>query len=70
MQKDDEVGKVAQATPIVICELYCRYVECRWANCNYMRAAKALEMFLSMIVDEAHKVTSERGSKRVEAYHL
>ncbi|KAI0919716.1 hypothetical protein AcV5_001702 [Taiwanofungus camphoratus] len=50
MQKDEEVGKVAQATPIVI--------------------SKALELFLAMIIDEANKVTAERGSKRVEAYHL
>ncbi|TFK51518.1 histone-fold-containing protein, partial [Heliocybe sulcata] len=50
MQKDEEVGKVAQATPIVI--------------------SKALELFLAMIVDEAHQVTAERGSKKVEAYHL
>ncbi|CAL1702669.1 unnamed protein product [Somion occarium] len=50
MQKDEEVGKVAQATPVVI--------------------SKALELFLAMIVDEASKVTIERGSKRVEAYHL
>lgn len=50
MQKDEEVGKVAQATPVVI--------------------SKALELFLGMIVDEASKVTLERNSKRVEAYHL
>ncbi|KAF9025076.1 histone-fold-containing protein [Hymenopellis radicata] len=50
MQKDDEVGKVAQATPIVI--------------------SKALELFLGLIVEEAHKVTAARGSKKVEAYHL
>ncbi|KAI0631541.1 histone-fold-containing protein [Trametes polyzona] len=50
MQKDEEVGKVAQATPVVI--------------------SKALELFLAMIVEEASKVTVERGSKRVEAYHL
>ncbi|PAV14925.1 histone-fold-containing [Pyrrhoderma noxium] len=50
MQKDEEVGKVAQATPVVI--------------------SKALELFLGMIVDEAAKVTLERNSKRVEAYHL
>ncbi|PCH34767.1 histone-fold-containing protein [Wolfiporia cocos MD-104 SS10] len=50
MQKDEEVGKVAQATPIVI--------------------SKALELFLAMIIDEANKVTAERGSRRVEAYHL
>jgi hypothetical protein len=32
--------------------------------------AKALELFLSMIITEAHKVTAERGSRKVEAYHL
>jgi hypothetical protein len=32
--------------------------------------AKALELFLAMIVDEASKVTVERGAKKVEAYHL
>ncbi|KAJ7673453.1 histone-fold-containing protein [Mycena rosella] len=50
MQKDEEVGKVAQATPIVI--------------------SKALELFLGLIIDEASKVTVERGAKKVEAYHL
>ncbi|KAH7886613.1 histone-fold-containing protein [Phlebopus sp. FC_14] len=50
MQKDEEVGKVAQATPVVI--------------------SKALELFLAMIVEEASKVTVERGAKKVEAYHL
>ncbi|KAI0337863.1 hypothetical protein BDW22DRAFT_1339131 [Trametopsis cervina] len=61
MQKDEEVGKVAQATPVVICML------------NYLNAlldAKALEMFLGMIVEEASRVTTDRGSKKVEAYHL
>ena len=32
--------------------------------------AKALELFLAMIVDEAARVTAERGAKKVEAYHL
>jgi len=50
MQKDEEVGKVAQATPIVI--------------------SKALELFLGLIIEESHKVSSSRGSKKVEAYHL
>ncbi|KAJ3762433.1 histone-fold-containing protein [Lentinula raphanica] len=50
MQKDDDVGKVAQATPIVI--------------------SKALEMFLALIVEKAGEVTLERGSRKVEAYHL
>ncbi|TFY77153.1 hypothetical protein EWM64_g6858 [Hericium alpestre] len=50
MQKDEEVGKVAQATPIVI--------------------SKALELFLQMIIGESSRVTTSRGSKKVEAYHL
>ncbi|TEB26487.1 histone-fold-containing protein, partial [Coprinellus micaceus] len=50
MQKDEEVGKVAQATPVVI--------------------SKALELFLAYIVNKTHDVTSERGSRKVEAYHL
>ncbi|KAH9475170.1 NCT transcriptional regulatory complex subunit A [Psilocybe cubensis] len=50
MQKDEEVGKVAQATPIVI--------------------SKALELFLGLIIEQSSKVTSERGSKKLEAYHL
>ena len=32
--------------------------------------AKALELFLALIVEEASKVTIERGSKKVEPYHL
>jgi Dr1-associated corepressor len=36
----------------------------------FVYLAKALELFLAMIVDESSKVTIERGSKKVEAYHL
>jgi hypothetical protein len=32
--------------------------------------AKALELFLAMIVEESSKVTVDRGAKKVEAYHL
>ncbi|EDR07963.1 uncharacterized protein LACBIDRAFT_149540, partial [Laccaria bicolor S238N-H82] len=60
MQKDEEVGKVAQATPIVICPSI--FPSLFWS--------KALELFLGMIVEEANKVTKNRGSKKVEAYHL
>lgn len=36
----------------------------------FTHIAKALEMFLGMIVEEASKVTTDRGSKKLEAYHL
>ena len=32
--------------------------------------AKALELFLAMIIEESSKVTVARGAKKVEAYHL
>jgi len=50
MQKDEEVGKVALATPVLI--------------------SKGLELFMATIVDEMSKVTLERGTKRVEVWHL
>jgi hypothetical protein len=95
MQKDEEVGKVAQATPIVICtcllvfylfsffslvisdllyffqtffekrnvKLTCLFVVC-------YHKAKALELFLALVIEKSSAITSERGSKRVEVYHL
>ena len=39
-------------------------------TCPAPHPAKALELFLGLIIDEASKVTKERGSKKVEAYHL
>jgi Dr1-associated corepressor len=66
MQKDEEVGKVAQATPIVICMLLYRHYN---TSLNQW-PAKALELFLQLVVDEASRVTVARGSKKVEAYHL
>jgi len=36
----------------------------------YFFAAKALELFLGLIIEQAHAVTAERGSKKVEVYHL
>jgi Dr1-associated corepressor len=91
MQKDDEVGKVAQATPIVICTYHplCLFpslpfsytspsvpaalifvrlsMDCRT---DEVRLAKALELFLSKLVEDTAKVSVGRGAKRMEAYHL
>src|ERR1700744_5562365 len=39
-------------------------------NKQNVLAAKALELFLQLVVDEASRVTASRGSKKVEAYHL
>lgn len=68
MQKDEEVGKVAQATPVVICT--CIHAHIALSLTVDVFTAKSLELFLAMIIQEANKVTAERGSHKVEAYHL
>lgn len=70
MQKDEEVGKVAQATPVVICASLNIRNESLNAHVIGVNLAKALELFLALLVQEAADVTSGRNSKRVEAYHL
>jgi len=69
MQKDEEVGKVAQATPIVICMSHSPFLPAIAHGLTSI-TAKALELFLQLVVDEASRVTTARGSKKVEAYHL
>ena len=72
MQKDEEVGKVAQATPIVICAYLILPIIFRFANLSLwsLLVAKALELFLAMIIEESSNVTVKRGAKKVEVYHL
>jgi len=70
MQKDEEVGKVAQATPIVICALGFCPLPMTYIPFHRGRTAKALELFLALLIEESGKVTTDRGSKKIEAYHL
>ncbi|KAI8451660.1 histone-fold-containing protein [Phakopsora pachyrhizi] len=50
MQADDDVGKVAQATPLLV--------------------SKAVELFMQSLVDAAVHQAQQRGSRKVQAYHL
>lgn len=71
MQKDDEVGKVAQATPIVICKSGLVSVpKLLLISRLWWNAAKALELFMADLVQEGSNITIQRGAKRLEAYHL
>jgi hypothetical protein len=73
MQKDEEVGKVAQATPVVICNVFFQCLKLFFFTDTWMfrnGLAKALELFLALIIEKSSSVSSERGSKRVEVYHL
>lgn len=76
MQLDEDVGKVAQATPVLICKL--------WHGASSLNplapsltlysfwccVAKALELFMQSLIDQACQETRQRNAKRLSAAHL
>lgn len=68
MQADDDVGKVAQVTPVVVCE-FCSLHFHVSLNADFL-AAKALELFMISLVTKAAQEAKSRNSKRVGAIHL
>lgn len=67
MQADDDVGKVAQVTPVVVCKLLPDTAPVTLAD---PAAAKALELFMISLVTKAAAEAKARNSKRVGAIHL
>jgi len=76
IQADEEVGKVAAATPIVVCASpfpLSHPAPPRPADPRPLalaRAAKALELFLASLVDACVKDAESRGSKKLTPYGL
>ena len=85
MQADEDVGKVAQVTPIAVCELlhgpfpvafYLLPLQreisfvCSSRLICFHRIAKALELFMISLVTKAAQEAKERNSKRITATHL
>jgi hypothetical protein len=67
MQTDEEVGKISQGAPVVICKTV------RWCVTTYLTfnlLARVLESFLKDLVD--HSVTDEDGTARasLQAGHM
>ncbi|KAL8281167.1 hypothetical protein RQP46_006525 [Phenoliferia psychrophenolica] len=60
IQADEDVGKVAQGTPVVVCAFLS----------SFTTFTKALELFLASLVAECVKDATERGSKKITAYGL
>lgn len=61
MQVDEEIGKVAQATPILIC-----MVRCDW---NFLTIlAKAIEMFLQNLIDRIVEESNSQAHGKVTPY--
>ncbi|KAI9359054.1 histone-fold-containing protein, partial [Pilaira anomala] len=59
MQLDEDVGKVAQATPILICKVQVL---------NF--CSKALELFMQSLIDQACQESRTRNAKRLSVAHL
>lgn len=69
MQADEDVGKVAQVTPIAVCT-YTYLFLCAFGTAANAHTAKALELFMISLVTKAAKEAKDRNSKRVTASHL
>jgi Dr1-associated corepressor len=67
MQADEDVGKVAQVTPVVVC-MFRPYSQRE--TLTDFSAAKALELFMISIVTKAAGEARQRSSKRVLPTHL
>lgn len=69
MQADDDVGKVAQVTPVVVCKFFSPSLPNAQLHAN-PPPAKALELFMISLVTKAAAEAKSRNSKRVGAIHL
>lgn len=75
MQADEDVGKVAQVTPIAVCmsiphRIYPLYIPRPTLLTLFRITAKALELFMISLVTKAAHEAKDRNSKRVTAAHL
>jgi hypothetical protein len=62
MQADEDIGKVAQVTPVAVCKT---------APYRYrLIAARALELFMDRIIKAVTDETKARGARRVTPSHL
>jgi hypothetical protein len=62
MQADEDIGKVAQVTPVAVCMA---------ARDEYrLIAARALELFMDRIIKAVADETKAGGAKRVTPSHL
>lgn len=72
MQTNEDVGKVAQATPVVVCESDGAFptLESAGQLRRECVTAKALEMFMQSIVDETVRQARDKGSRKLTSQHL
>ncbi len=67
MQMDNDIGKVALATPILICKNNPKIILKKIINCFL---AKALEIFMQNLVDKISEKSKSLGANKLELFHL
>lgn len=75
MQADEEIGKVAQVTPVAVCKLIPLSLPSRGIPLSELTTyplslAKALELFMISLVSTAAEEAKAGSSKRVTSAHL
>ena len=71
IQADEDVGKVAQGTPIVVCESFRSSSQLEIAELTpFPLEAKALELFLGTLVKACVADAQERNVKKLTAHGL
>lgn len=78
MQLDEEVGKLASATPVMICTFFFFFFLSNllfffwrsFADFVGLLLAKSLECFIQVLLDESCKTVREAGARKLTAGHL
>jgi Histone-like transcription factor (CBF/NF-Y) and archaeal histone len=70
MQADEDVGKVAQVTPVAICTLLSTPLALKRRMLTMMIIAKALELFMDRMIKAVADETKARGARKVTPSHL
>lgn len=81
MQADEDVGKIALAVPVLVCELLLVISQLNFGHLMRLFShvvdlsldfftAKALELFLQDLCDRTYEITLQRGAKTMNALHL
>lgn len=80
MQADEDVGKIALAVPVLVCESQYPFffftlqlqglVFFFFFLIFTLFTAKALELFLQDLCDRTYEITLQRGAKTVSSLHL
>lgn len=71
MQLDEEVGKLASATPVMICTFFHCLLSLSLGRADgWGYLAKSLECFIQVLLDESCKTVREAGARKLTAGHL